>query len=464
MSRMFRIVLAILALMASAHAQWNEQVLYSFQGGTDGATPVGSVVFDQQGNLYGATRSGGSASCFGPFGCGTVYKLSPPTQNGDPWTETILYVFKGNVQGDGAAPLGGLIADAAGNLYGTTGYDGTGRCTLFGSIDGCGTVYEMSPPSQPGGAWTETILYSFQGGNDGYSPIGDLVFDNDGNLYGATLFGGGKGTNCNSLYGGNCGTIFELSPPKIKGESWTEKVLHSFSSAGTWSAYGDGAEPNGGVVLDDRGNLYGTTNFGGYAIGKCNGGVGGTGCGTVFMLSPPRGNDTWVETILHRFVSAPDDGAGPESGVILDGYGGLLGTTYAGGGNRSPSGTIFRLEPQPDGTWSQQILLKLSDDSRGAFPEGPVALGPNGSLYGTASGGGANGGGTLLQLYPLTAGEDAWGTTVLYSFGANGDAYFPDARLIFHSGAIYSTSSKGGTGGEQNCEYGGCGTVYKAWP
>ena len=160
----------ILTLASAATASWKESVLYSFQGGTDGATPVGGVVFDQQGNLYGATQNGGSASCRSIEQCGTVYQLAPPAKQGDPWTETVLYVFKGNASDDGASPYGGLVIDSAGNLYGTTGYGGTGDCVLLGSKLGCGTVFQLSPPKQKGDAWTETVLYCFPSAKQGYVP------------------------------------------------------------------------------------------------------------------------------------------------------------------------------------------------------------------------------------------------------------------------------------------------------
>ena len=121
--------------------------------------------------------TGASSSCRGPFQCGTVYQLQPPAKQGDPWTETVLWVFKGSDGNDGASPFSGLVWDQAGNLYGATGYDGSGNCMLFGSRVGCGVVYQLKPPQTKGGAWTETVLYNFQGGNDGQLPIGDLVFD-----------------------------------------------------------------------------------------------------------------------------------------------------------------------------------------------------------------------------------------------------------------------------------------------
>jgi hypothetical protein len=152
-----------LTLAVRASAEWKEKVLYSFQGGTnDGSLPVGGVVFDGQANIYGALQGYGSGSCT-PIGndCGAVYQLSPPAQKGGAWTETLIYEFQGKGANDGELPNSGLIIDKAGNLYGVTAYGGTGNCTLLGVAAGCGTVYELSPPQQQGGAWTETILYSF---------------------------------------------------------------------------------------------------------------------------------------------------------------------------------------------------------------------------------------------------------------------------------------------------------------
>jgi hypothetical protein len=184
------LLLAItLTFALSASAEWKEQVLYSFQGGTnDGSYPAGGVVFDRQGNLYGALQVYGPGSC-APMGndCGAVYQLSPPTQKGGSWTETLIYTFQGKGANDGEMPSGGLIIDAAGNLYGVTAYGGTGNCVLLGVPAGCGTVYEISPPKQKGGAWTRTILYSFPTAKQGYFPWGDLVFDKAGNRVEPTM-------------------------------------------------------------------------------------------------------------------------------------------------------------------------------------------------------------------------------------------------------------------------------------
>lgn len=453
-----RLCLLTFTLTASAaSAQWNEQVLYSFQGGTDGAEPLGGMVFDKAGNLYGSTEQGGSSSCAGPLPCGTVFELSPPGKNGEPWIETILYVFRGRMYGDGASPTGGLITDAVGNLYGVTGYDGTGGCTLLGTVVGCGTVYELSPPSQPGGAWAETVLYSFQGGNDGYVPTGDLVFDNVGNLYGATLFGGGKGSNCNSLYGGNCGIIFELSPPKNKGSAWTEKVLHSFAGVESGAVMlGDGAEPNGGLVLDPDGNIYGTTQVGGFNCPHSS----FLGCGTVFELAPEAGGAAWAETILHDFYVESSDGGGPLAGLELDEKGNLYGTTSGGGS--SSEGTVFELtRPAASGAaWPEKVLYSFTF-TNGALPSAPVLIDPrDGDLYVTAAGGGTSRGGTLSRLQ--TQSGTGWVDTVLYDFVVgSSNAAHPESKLVLHDGTLYSNSLWGGTG--QVCN-GGCGTVYKVWP
>src|SRR5579863_8621705 len=180
----------ILMLASTASAEWKEKVLYSFQGLPDGSVPAGGVVFDTHGNLYGATTEGGANSCPGIAQCGTVYQLTPPATKGDAWTETVLYIFLGKNHNDGNTPAGGVMIDAAGNLYGTTAYGGAGSCILLGTNVGCGTVYELSPPTQKGGAWRETVLYNFKGDTDGQLPIGDLVFDKQGNLHGATQYGG----------------------------------------------------------------------------------------------------------------------------------------------------------------------------------------------------------------------------------------------------------------------------------
>jgi hypothetical protein len=448
------LLVAIFAMGPVAKASWKEKVLYSFQGGTDGSTPAGGVVFDAAGNLYGATTNGGASNCRGPFQCGTVYQLRPPAKQGDPWTETVLHVFKGSDGNDGASPFGGLIMDAAGNLYGTTGYDGNGNCMLFGSRVGCGIVYELSPPVQKGGDWTETVLYNFQGNTDGQLPVGDLVFDKQGNLYGATQYGGGFGS-CNAPFDQHCGTIFKLNPPKTKGGKWTEKVLHSFKG-GT-----DGANPNGGLVFDGKGAVYSSTYYGGSEKGECNGGVAGTGCGTVFALIPPtKKGGAWTEKILHRFNG--QDGDNPAAGVIFGGNGYLYCTTFGGGGGNFPSGTVVQFVPN-SGMWTERVLNSFQDGKDGGEPRGGVVFDAKGNLYGTATNGGTVGGGTVFSLKP-TNQVPSWGFATLYTFTGAPDGSSPAGSLIFDkTGNLYGTTEQSGYTG-QGCGHLGCGTVFLLKP
>lgn len=276
------LALVVAGISPSAFAQAKESVLYSFQGGADGAGPVGSIVMDKAGNIFGATSY--TNPCITSLQCGSVYELSPPQQPGDPWIETTLYDFQGFSHGDGGSPEGGLVQGADGNLYGTTAYGGHGPCLVLGSAVGCGTVYELVRPQKPGGAWKEKVLYSFQGNQDGQFPIGDLVFHKRGNLYGATWFGGGQGTTCDPLYP-YCGTVFELTPPRTTGKNvWTETVLHSFAGVDA----GDGGQPNGGLVFGADGALYGTAYLGGIDCTHDS----GQGCGVLFRLAPSPNGET----------------------------------------------------------------------------------------------------------------------------------------------------------------------------
>jgi hypothetical protein len=445
-------LVAVLALIAPASAEWKEKVLYSFEGDTDGATPAGGVVFDKAGNLYGATTDGGSNNCPGIAQCGTVFQLLPPAKKGGAWTQNQLYIFKGKNSNDGETPAGGVIFDQARNLYGTTAYGGSGDCVLLGTAVGCGVVFQMKPPRTKGGAWTETVLYSFQGGKDGYLPQGNLTFDSAGNLYGATLYGGGYGS-CNAPYYKYCGTVFELSPPKTKGGKWKEKVLYSFKS-GT-----DGANPNGGLALDSKGAIYGTTYFGGSEKGECDGGVGGTGCGTVFELKPPANKgDAWTEEDLLRFHG--QDGANPSSGVIFGQNGHLYGTVSAGA--TDGNGAVFELAAQSEdnGPWEETLLHRFSDGNDGTSPRGALIFDAIGDLYGTALGGSTHYG-VVFRLKASKAGN-SWPLTVLYNLTGSPDGDHPTASLIFDGGGdLYSTTEWGGTG--QTCE-GGCGTVFEIMP
>ena len=230
-------------MLAPSRGRWNETNLYDFRQGANGTAPNGNLVVDRSGNVIGTTSYGGANDCFG-VGCGIVFEL---THNSGGWTETILHTFTDGA--DGARPFGGLISDAAGNLYGTA---------TMGGVNGGGTVYELTPSN---GGYGFQVLYSFSGNNQGGGPGGILAFDSVGNLYGSTGVGG--------IF--HQGTIFKLTPG---GGSWTLTDLHDFTGGLGGSA------PSDGPVLDPSGNLYGTATFGGTG-GNCPG-----GCGVVWQITP----------------------------------------------------------------------------------------------------------------------------------------------------------------------------------
>jgi uncharacterized repeat protein (TIGR03803 family) len=363
----------VFELSPKAGGGWTEKILYNFgcdnQFGEDG--PIGSLIFDANGNLYGATAAGGTGECYNPFndqnellGCGTVFELTP---SDGAWTEKVLHNFTDSTR-DGASPNGGLIFDAAGNLYGTTGQGGSGCLVKEGST-GCGTVFELSPTA--GGGWAEQVLYRFgEAEADGTYPSAGLVMDTAGNLYGTT-WNGGDSTLCAP---DGCGTVFELS--RGLGRSWKEKVLYDFGSS-------NGVEQasSGGLIFDSAGSLYGTTSIG-----------GGVSAGTVFELSPMEGG-SWTEKVLYNFCSKPDctDGEAPEAGLILDASGNLYGTTNKGGAGLG-YGTVFELTPEADGSWTERVLYSfgggLGHFVGGAFPDSGLIMDGEGNLYGTAPVGG----------------------------------------------------------------------------
>jgi uncharacterized repeat protein (TIGR03803 family) len=293
---------------------WKETVLYPFKAGAGGGGPVGGLIFDAAGNIYGTTYSYGNLAGCGGSGCGIVFELSPSAHG---WIETILHTFTGGV--DGAQPAASLVFDGSGNLYGTT-YSG-GNLTACPATSGCGVVFELSPSGR--NQWKETVLHTFTDGVDGSNPVSNLVFDANGRLYGTTSAGGSA--NC---YKG-CGAVFELSQ---NAQGWKATVIRSFGGGP------DGANPAAGLISDSAGNLYGTTEHGGYSNNPC--GYANAGCGTVFKLSPTSG--VWNLTVLHAFTN-DGDGAFPRAGLIFDGAGNLYGTTTNGGVNGD--GAVFEVTP-----------------------------------------------------------------------------------------------------------------------
>ncbi len=345
----------VFELSPTTAGKWTETVLHNFGNGNDGATPNGSLIIDAAGNFYGTTNAGGIS------GVGTAFELSP--SQGGSWTETVLHNFgNGN---DGAYPDGGVIRDAAGNLYGVT---------MQGGIYAEGTVFELSPSE--GGGWTETVLHNFGNGNDAAYPGASLIMDAAGNVYGTTEEGGQGGGFCQS-YG--CGTVFELSPSD--GGGWAETVLYSFNGS-------DGSQPDASLVMDAAGNLYGTTIQGGPYCAPF-------GCGTVFELSPSAGGG-WTETTLYNFKEQPD-GALPESSLILDAAGNLYGTTTQGGS--ADYGTAFEISPRQSG-WTETVLFSFDQLTSGADPTSGLIMDRFGDLYGATELGGTYYGGLAYKLTP----------------------------------------------------------------
>lgn len=331
----------VFELSPGSNGTWSEKVIYNFTGGNgDAFQPLGNVIFDSQGNLYGTTVGGGASYS------GTVFELTPGS-NGT-WTEKILYSFTGG--SDGGHPFSGVTFDKSGNLYGTTENGGTYEF---------GTVFELVQDSN--GTWTEKVLHSFSGGNDGSNPYGStLVLDGAGNVYGVTAQGGPH----------DYGVVFKLTAGP-KG-NWTEKVIYAFIGVASGSA------PSGGVVLDSSGNVYGVSSY------------------SVFELSPGS-NGVYTKRSLHNFAGG-SDGAYPYAQLIFDKGGNLYGTTANGGLHR---GTVFELSPGSNGIWTEKILHSFSPTGDGLYPDfASLVLDAAGKLYGTTPNGGASNYGVVFEVTP----------------------------------------------------------------
>src|SRR5579859_1189124 len=369
-----------------------EKIIYSFSGGTDGITPAGGLVLDSNGNLYGVTQSGGANAA------GTVFKLSPSSGI---WTKTLLYSFD-PVYGDVYYPVSNLVFDAKGNLYGLSwqggaqhaggifevspGSNGTWNEKIIYSfaggidvisgqslltIDGAGnlfgyryalygSIFELEAASN--GTWTEKILHTFSGGNDGFVQYGpQLSVDSSGNLYGQAS--GGPH---------DFGIVFKL----VRGAngSWIEKILHTFRGGADGSA-GVGSP----IMPDANGNLFGASTW------------------NVFELVPGS-NGTWTEKVLHTFTGG-SDGAFPESGLTMDASGNLYGTTNEGGAHR---GTVIEITPATNGTWTERILHTFKPTGGdGVYPFSlTLAMDKQGNLYGTTQSGGTSNFGVVFEETP----------------------------------------------------------------
>ena len=403
-SRLARRIAGIATLLAFVFAphrpaaqvsQTQAFLLHSFADSPDGANPFQSPVFrDNAGNLYGTTLQGGTDTN------GTIFKISSDG------AETVLYRFSPDANGRAPSPMTGVIGDDAGNLYGTE---------TFGGSQGYGTIFKLDATGKL------TILYAFTAGSDGRSPYGGLVRDANGNLYG-TAAAAGNLQGC----GNGCGTVFKLDT------SSKFTVLYTFSGGD------DGGIPHSNLVLDSAGNLYGTT-VGGGAYDQ----------GTVFTVST-----TGQERVLYSFSATGEfDGAEPVAGLTRDSAGNLYGTTYFGGGGTcfdgyNPGcGTVFRL----DKSGAFTVLHSFAGGDDGGWSTAALVLNVDGNLYGTASGAGQFGAGTLFKI------SKAGTFSLLHSFTGGKDGARPMAGMIADAtGTLYGTTAGGTTFG--------FGAVFKLVP
>ena len=387
------------------------KVLHTFHG-KDGANPTGPLLRDVAGNLYGTTGVGGGGNCSGGENCGVVFKMDKTGR------EVWLHKFNGV---NGAIPYTGLLRDAAGALFGTTLEGGDTSC--FAPY-GCGTVFRLDSDGKK-----ENVLHKFTDDPDGELPESLLVEDKFGNLYGTTYVGGAHGL----------GTVFGIS------KTGKENVLYSFTGGS------DGCAPYPGVTLDSSGNVYGVAFEGG--AGFCN-----SGQGVVFKLDT-SGN----ETVLHTFTGGLD-GANPSSVLLFDSKGNLYGTTQNGGSSAcggTGCGTVFKVSPNGAEVvlYAFCSLSSCADGERPFF--GPLLMDRAGNLYGTTLLGGASpcngaGCGTIFKLRP--SGKE----TVMYSFTGGADGAFPYAGLTSDaSGNLYGTA---GYGGAECYSSNTCGVVFKLTP
>lgn len=364
----------VFALARSQDGSWQEQVVHGFEGGAnDGSLPFAEVVVNESGDVYGTTFGGGTGRCRGWEGCGTVFKLKE--RGPGKWTARILYDFRDEGNRYAVGPTGVFLRGKR-DVYGTS---------ISGGKYGAGEFFRLT--CQADGHWTHTALYDFPFDTDTSEyPTSGLVMDSQGNLYGTSSGGGDH----------HLGTVFQLSPNPGR---WTEQTLYSFDHEGSGSY---GPTLNANLAIDGQGNLYGTTQLGGHVEDyTCP-----FGCGFVFKVS--RGPDgSWSKQNLHEFLGG-EDGAWPYDGVIVDAAGNVYGTTRHGGGAGSCAagdnvlycGTVFKLTPQPDGSYVETILHSFSDKPDGAEPYARPVLDSAGNLYGTTIFGGSLRFGTVYQISP----------------------------------------------------------------
>jgi len=400
-------LLILLVTAITAQAQ-TFQVIHYFAGVPDGWSPLGRLSIDGGGHLYGATYIGGVR--YNWFG--VVFKMSP---HGSGWIFSPIYTF--TPESDGGDPYAGVLFGPDGLLYGTT--------------NNGGTVFTLQPPATFPPSfltpWTINWLYSFPLHKD--DPVGDVVFDSAGNIYGVTATGGGDG--CFNKQG--CGTVYELT--RSGGGGWLKTTLYTFQGGA------DGAYPNG-VIFDSAGNLIGTT---------VNGGA--NDAGVIFQLT--RSGSGWSESVLHDFDCHGNDGCGPDAGLISDASGNLYGSTFSSSGY---SGVIFEFSPSSGG-WTYNKLAQIPPQYE-MGPTAPLTMDSAGNLYGTIGTRDTNLPGAVFKL---TRGSGGWTFTSLHDFTGGEDGDAPSSTVaIGANGNLYGTATYGGTG---DCDSGhGCGVVWEITP
>lgn len=395
------LLLAIVAGRASAVS--GPQIIYSFAGGSDGEYLDTDLIIDSMGNLYGTSVQGGD------FASGTVWELSP---SGNGWIHSVLYSFMGGA--DGGEPYKGATLDAQGNLYGTAVTGGGGSCE-----GGCGVLWRLTRSTS---GWTQSVIHTFTGGEDGSGPGSGLTLGENGTLFGMTPTGGANGQ----------GVIFQLRP--AANGTWNFTVLHAFTGGS------DGAGASAGRLLRYKGSLYGVTTTG-----------GANGQGVVFQLTRTAG--IWQFKTLYAFQGQPDAGF-PYGGLAVDGNGNLYGTTYYSGANNL--GSVYELSPQPDGTWKEAVLYSFQGGRDGSGSIGNLVFTNTGAIYGTTSAGGASC--DCGTIFKLTAGLDgSRKEIVVYRFhGAPDGAFAYNGMVGDGAGNFYATTVHGGAQDD--------GIVYKLTP
>jgi hypothetical protein len=357
---------------------WTEATIYSLQG-SDGEFPYSGVIPGANGTLLGTTTQGGSTiNVHCAAGCGVFFQLTPPAEQGESWTNQVLF----NFPVPDKTPHG-LVLGPANVLYGAATYGGSQGC---GGL-GCGSLYELEPPAATGENWTRTPIHQFSGGLDGEYPNSPLVLGASGTLYGTFEVQGAT----------EWGGAYELIPPTPPSTLWTFQRLYSFKGEI------DGEDPLGALTAGPNGILYGTTSYGGP-------GCGSGGClGTVFSLTPPaETGGTWQKAGLYAFKGGVNDGAfpiSPGANLAVAADGSIYGVTLAGGGTGcggSGCGVLFHLTPPAapgGGPWTETILHSFTGGADGQNPQFAPAIDAGGVVYGVSNGAGTACGTTCGAVY-----------------------------------------------------------------